>query len=118
MSFYTEIEEVAAMLGSSAGNLKGALTQRTVEVKKEKVKTDFSVAGVRLWKSCSANSMLFSLYSDLKQIYIGHVLKGELMHLQRVSNKVILLSMCRLIYVETLISVIFQCLKGQFYSMI
>ena len=53
------------MLGSPVGNLKGALTQRTVEVKKEKVKTDFSVAGVRLWKSCSANSMLFSLYSDL-----------------------------------------------------
>jgi hypothetical protein len=27
-------------------NLKSALTQRTVEVKREKVKTDFSVAGV------------------------------------------------------------------------
>ena len=43
---FTEVSEVCQLLGCSDENLSGALTQRTIEVKKEWVKTDFTVAGV------------------------------------------------------------------------
>ena len=40
------MSEVCQLLGCSNENLSGALTQRTIEVKREWVKTDFTEAGV------------------------------------------------------------------------
>lgn len=59
---FTEVEDIVELLGCMTENLIGALTQRTVEVKREKVKTDFSVAGVTFF-------LLLLVQNDIQKVY-------------------------------------------------
>lgn len=56
-----EVSEVSELLGCSSENLTSALTHRTIEVRKEWVKTDFTVAGAVY----ARNALCKAIYSRM-----------------------------------------------------